>query len=503
MSMEQTDHASLATLLQYDQGKVPEEADSHGLMEYFQDNYSHTEPAGDVNAENVRAEPSHSTLAPLPGHHAGRPLATSQEGGKSPAVRGSQSHTPHGRDFDASAHANVNAETSPLPAPRSPSPPIPGIPLPNSLVRLASQALSNYDLPNLALMTGQQAIEQASLANELAERGEMGGKRRKEPHQRAGWKEMDEQPQGLKRRRTRKADQNQTQGPGQMRASPQSAIGANGTGSGVAAQGHSQGQGSENDINHLTELSRLAMSGALAHTQGQQNIPVDPTLQDEVASNNTQLKANFALPDQAHSHGTGPAPAHPQERGQDAIASPGQAQVEGHAPEADDTKLSRAEQNKRAQQAFRRRREEHMKKLELDSAQLQILKKHSEQRDLVTKDALFSLEAHKIEIAALREIIRTLMPTSSISPINKEGYFNTGDESPLSRDQVPQGPEVVEGAFEILARQAREVVKLHHIGVGRAGDGEGDQQQQQQQHHGLVGADELGVAGSSTGIRKE
>ncbi|WVF71662.1 hypothetical protein IAT40_006470 [Kwoniella sp. CBS 6097] len=490
MSMEQNDHASLATLLQYDQGKAAEDADSHGLMDYFQENYPHTEPTGDVNAQHVRADPSHSGLTPLPGHVA-RPLSTSHENHQSPSGRASQIHTPHARDFNADADA-----ASPLLVPRSPSPPNPGIPLPNSLVRLASQALSNYDLPNMALLTGQQAIEQASLANDLADRGEMGGKRRKEPHQRAGWKEMDEQPQGVKRRRTRKTDSNQ----GRSQVSPQAAIGGNingsGPGSGPAAQG------TENEINQLTELSRLAMSGdivqAQAHAPAQQHIPVDPSLQADAAAGNGEAKEQVSIAGQSS------APMQPQlqERGQGAILTPAQAQGEEPALEGDDSKLSRAEQNKRAQQAFRRRREEHMKKLELDSAQLQILKKHSEQRDLVTKDALFSLEAHKIEIAALREIIRTLIPASSISPLNKEGYFNTGDESPLPRDQVPQGPEVLEGAFEILGRQAREVVKLHHIGVDEGS-----------QPHGSIGAGagagagigEISAVGSGNGaeIRKE
>ncbi|WVQ99226.1 hypothetical protein IAU59_006358 [Kwoniella sp. CBS 9459] len=468
MSMEQNDHASLATLLQYDQSKVVEEADSHGLMDYFQENYPQAEPAGDVNAQQVRAESTHTGLAPLPGH-AGRPLSIPNDHDKPPSGRGSQVHTPHARDF--------NADASPLPAPRSPSPPNPGIPLPDSLVRLASQALSNYDLPSLALLTGQQAIEQASLVNELADRGEMGGKRRKEPHQRAGWKEMDEQPQGVKRRRTRKADQNQ----GRSQASPQavSTSGTNGNAAGSA-------QGTESEINQLTELSRLAMQGEVA--QAQQQISLDPALQAEVVAGDGETKE---IPSQSAQ-----IQPHPQEQAQGAPSTPALASGESPAVETDDSKLSRAEQNKRAQQAFRRRREEHMKKLELDSAQLQILKKHSEQRDLVTKDALFSLEAHKIEIAALRELIRTLLPTSSISPLNKDGYFNTGDESPLARDQAPQGPEVLEGAFEILGRQAREVVKLHHIGVGNT-DGE--------PHYGIVGVGtgDIGASGSGSEIRKE
>lgn len=38
------------------------------------------------------------------------------------------------------------------------------------------------------------------------DRGEMGGKRRKLPHERAGWKEMDEEPKPKKRRGGRRSN---------------------------------------------------------------------------------------------------------------------------------------------------------------------------------------------------------------------------------------------------------------------------------------------------------
>lgn len=64
----------------------------------------------------------------------------------------------------------------------------PAVPIPQSLLQLASTTPA---LP-LDLSEADDIIDAAITYDEYGDRGEMGGKRRKQPHERAGWKEMDE-----------------------------------------------------------------------------------------------------------------------------------------------------------------------------------------------------------------------------------------------------------------------------------------------------------------------
>lgn len=64
----------------------------------------------------------------------------------------------------------------------------PAVPIPPSLLQLASTTPA---LP-LDLTEADDIIDAAITYEEYGDRGEMGGKRRKQPHERAGWKEMDE-----------------------------------------------------------------------------------------------------------------------------------------------------------------------------------------------------------------------------------------------------------------------------------------------------------------------
>lgn len=71
--------------------------------------------------------------------------------------------------------------------------------IPPTLAALATQ--SQYSLASFTTDPVSQYITAS-----FDERGEMGGKRRKLPHERAGWKEMDENPAPKKRRSGRKSE---------------------------------------------------------------------------------------------------------------------------------------------------------------------------------------------------------------------------------------------------------------------------------------------------------
>ena len=83
---------------------------------------------------------------------------------------------------------------------RAASPPNASINIPPSLAQLASQSSITISIPSFASDFNTQHVTAS-----FDERGEMGGKRRKLPHQRAGWKEMDEEPKLKRRRGGRKA----------------------------------------------------------------------------------------------------------------------------------------------------------------------------------------------------------------------------------------------------------------------------------------------------------
>ncbi|ODO08958.1 hypothetical protein L198_00697 [Cryptococcus wingfieldii CBS 7118] len=335
----------------------------------------------------------------------------------------------HNTDYSQDAAGNYT-HNSQVGA-RSPSPPLP-LPIPPSLNRLASNALSGFHSPSLQPLPAP--VDQAQVAAQMdyGDRGEMGGKRRKLPHQRAGWAEMEQQS-GKKRRISRKS----TEGSPGPSGSPSSAIpqhpGHTPGSSGLHVDSPSHGA---QDITSLTELSQMAINGQTAgvdvgHVHVQEEPQIDPTL----------ASAQEKEP-------VGPPP--PPE------------------PPVDNSKLSRAEQNKRAQQAFRRRREEHMKKLEAESAQLQVVLRQCQDKDAVIKDLVMSQQTDKIRIAALETFIRQNATTHGSTPpftgtgelnISEDLTFPHQSETGVSQDQL-------ENAFQMLERQSRQVVKQLNRGQG-------------------------------------
>lgn len=213
--------SSIASLLYHD--GPAHEADNHGLIDYLQ---SHGDYANDIN--HYHAQPSH-------GH-----------------------------------------------SQRSPSPPDPSIPIPSSLNRLANTALAHYMPPALPPLPG--AIDQAAVAAAIdyGDRGEMGGKRRKLPHQRAGWADMENSQN--KKRRTRKSED----------APHLVGSNAGGSASPAGSQRASAGVQGEvqipagQDLSSLTELSRMALEGVTGDTLQTQEVQepkpqqatheIDPTL---------------------------------------------------------------------------------------------------------------------------------------------------------------------------------------------------------------------------------
>ncbi|KAK6910298.1 hypothetical protein I203_104330 [Kwoniella mangroviensis CBS 8507] len=450
MSINQEQHSSLATLL-YPPGtdaRGQEDAESH-LLDYLEHDYPHTE-TGEVSTHHVRTD--QPPLAPLPGEKPPPPTGTS--GVSSPA----QHRTPQ-PSFTAYQPGEIPRSR----LERSTSPLNPTIPIPNTLARLASQTISNLSLPDPTLLKGQEEIEQAALLADQYDRGEMGGKRRKLPHERAGWAEMDQQqqssqsnPNGVKRRRTRKSDHNAVGTEGQYPIHVESLSSttnnqsnlrndkppSNGTGNGVDPSNASK---YENDFRQLTELSHTIL-----------NQDIDKTF-DSLASSSVNAK-DQAQPGSISASAIDPALSASPHGQSEGTSRDVEAQA---AQESPDPKLSRAEQNKRAQQAFRRRREEHMKKLERDSAQLELVKRQMDQKDVLLRDLVLALESSKIETAALRSSIRFLIPHSSVFPLTEQGTLNLGEEVKINND-TPVSEEDVLNAFELLEKQAREVAKRNH-----------------------------------------
>ncbi|ODN79975.1 hypothetical protein L202_03846 [Cryptococcus amylolentus CBS 6039] len=336
----------------------------------------------------------------------------------------------HNTDYSQDAAGNYT-HNNPVPA-RSPSPPLP-LPIPPSLNRLASNALSGFHSPNLQPLPAP--VDQAQVAAQMdyGDRGEMGGKRRKLPHQRAGWAEMEQQS-GKKRRISRKSTEGS---PGPHSGGGGSPSGHTPGSGGLHVDSPSHGAAAQ-DITSLTELSQMAINGQAAagvdvgHVHGQEEPQIDPTL----------ASAQEKEP-------VGPPPPPPE-------------------PPVDTGKLSRAEQNKRAQQAFRRRREEHMKKLEAESAQLQVVLRQCQEKDAVIKDLVMSQQTDKIRIAALETFIRQNATTHGTTPpftgtgelnISEDLSFPHQSETGVSQDQL-------ENAFQMLERQSRQVVKQLNRGQG-------------------------------------
>ncbi|WWC70405.1 uncharacterized protein I206_104355 [Kwoniella pini CBS 10737] len=453
MSNNQDPHSSLATLLYPSgtDGRVPDEVDSHGLMDYLDHEYSHD--SGDVNS---RTDPS--SVAPLPNNQLTVDKTTSEA--TSPAGRSNQP------PFNLFQPGEIlSSDRQDVVGGRS-SPGNPSIPISNTLARLASETISSLSLPDPSLLNGQEVIEQAALLADHTDRGEMGGKRRKLPHERAGWKEMDQNPSGSKRKRSKKNQNNQDESQEVINlpmdqpipipdntniASTQSNIRTdpNLTGNNGVEIGQSTDK-YENDIRHLTELSNTILKQDLDKTLSSLSSAREASLQPRQEQTPGQVHDNQIDP-------ALPSTPTPQNASNEVIS-----QAQGaDSPSGGDSKLSRAEQNKRAQQAFRRRREEHMKKLEMDSAQLGLIKRQMDQKDELLRDLVLALESSKIEIAALRTSLQFLIPHSSVFPLTEQGTLNLGDEVTLSSD-APVTEEDVLNAFDLLEKQSREVARQNH-----------------------------------------
>ncbi|WVQ77229.1 hypothetical protein IAR50_006912 [Cryptococcus sp. DSM 104548] len=368
---------------------------------------------------------SHQPVSPTP--PAQQPSASALASSLFQSDDGLIAYLQHNTDYTQDAAGNYTHNSGV--AARSPSPPLP-LPIPPSLNRLASNALSSFHSP--ALQPLPAPIDQAQVAAQMdyGDRGEMGGKRRKLPHQRAGWAEMEQQ-NGKKRRTSRKS----TEGSPGPSGSPSSALPQQSHTPGSAGLHVDSPSHGTQDIGSLTELSQMAINGQNAgvdvgHVHVQEEPQIDPTL--------------------ASAQDKEPAPPPPPPE-----------------PPVDNSKLSRAEQNKRAQQAFRRRREEHMKKLEAESAQLQVVLRQCQEKDGVIKDLVLSQQTDKIRIAALETFIRQSSATSTTSPITATGELNISEDltSPVPVEGSVSS-EALDNAFDMLERQSRQVVKQLNRGQG-------------------------------------
>ncbi|KAK8864217.1 hypothetical protein IAR55_001463 [Kwoniella newhampshirensis] len=390
-------HASIAALL-YPQGgdvRPTEDSDGHELMDYFKHDYPY---ADNISA---RTDPA-ANLVPLPSNA----ISTHERPQSDPkrSTRGGQQQ----QNVELSRY--LEATSTSAPPGRSATPPNPSIPIPATLARIASKTTASLEIPSGAL-TSEDALEEPNPYPDYGDKGEMGGKRRKQPHERAGWKEMDEKPPG-KKRRAKKGDIASASADAVIGAAAELASYAGQGASPAPLEGHGD-QPAHQDMRSLSELSRMALQGP----HGDDNTQVDPALQATDENNDAPVTAD----------------------------SPG-------------SKLSRAEQNKRAQQAYRRRREEHMKKLEMDSARLEGVKRQLADKEAALREVVLSLSASKIEVAALQSALRSVIPHIPSSILTKEGHLVV-DEGVQARDPRKPNEEAVDGAFELLSAQSRELAK--------------------------------------------
>ena len=101
-----------------------------------------------------------------------------------------------------SSHPTDHPESTHVPPHRSASPIDPSLAIPSALLELAaSTPIHHVPTPS---------VVEPHVPDEYSQRGEMGGKRRKAPHERAGWNEMDEQ---RFRKRGRKKQSSLSPGP--------------------------------------------------------------------------------------------------------------------------------------------------------------------------------------------------------------------------------------------------------------------------------------------------
>lgn len=116
-----------------------------------------------------------------------------------------------GPENDQAGPAEPGPSNSGYAPPTPHSPPNPTIAIPPSLAELAAQSTVTINIPNLDIDYSHINFPKGE------DTGEMGGKRRKLPHERAGWKEMDQEPRPKRKRGGRRnADNGNGNGSGNL-----------------------------------------------------------------------------------------------------------------------------------------------------------------------------------------------------------------------------------------------------------------------------------------------
>ena len=311
----------------------------------------------------------------------------------------------HGhQDYHAHSHPQSQLTRTPS-APshtlaRAHSPPKSSIPIPPELHLLASTSAPP--------LVGVPSFDISEFASEtISDRGEMGGKRKKQPHERAGWKEMDEQ--GLLKKRNvggRKKStidefvgfmpmegdsQGQGQGGGMQEAQGQQqqqgqvqgqgqAQGQGQMGEGEGYVGMEDAMGDDKRISKYVYLSRRGPSiGGGKRAVWRAECGECGCGPDRAAGVSGMESTPRILGDARSSYGQ-PSQA-------SASLAPRPLSISHMV--IDQTLTSRTEQNRRAQQIYRRRREERMKQLEADAQALDKTRRALEENNVATQILAF------------------------------------------------------------------------------------------------------------------
>ncbi|RSH81595.1 hypothetical protein EHS25_006217 [Saitozyma podzolica] len=389
----------------------------------------------------------------------------------------SQSHL----HSDANAETHAAGDGSPsngAVSRRSASPVDTSVQIPSALAELAA---SNGPALHLDIPSADAVIDATFAYNDYGERGEMGGKRKKAPHERAGWKEMDE---NRGRKRGRKA------------GTSQSAVGAGGGGGSGSAPNSSgprelqtyeplqtdtqglNGQHLQHSHSHPHEQKEEQQQGQqVQQEQHDGQVQLDDPTQDDITLASTalardlaQAQAEMGLDVAGLSHEDGAAIARAfEEHHVPAQIIPGEVTLveeDEHAAEREKARSagSRAEQNRRAQQVYRRKREERMKQLEAAAAALEPTRRIATDLGVKLKQLAVSFEAAKLENAALRMALVTASQAGH-SVLTSDGSLVINKT--MNRSTRPSSQEDVTAAFGKLERQSRELAKQNRATQGQ------------------------------------
>ncbi|GMK57279.1 hypothetical protein CspeluHIS016_0401130 [Cutaneotrichosporon spelunceum] len=231
------------------------------------------------------------------------------------------------------------------PAPRGvpPSPPDPVVPIPATLANIGAALANATETPFSVTLPPAVGMDEAF--TDTLDRGEMGGKRRKAPHERAGWKEMD-------------------------------------------------------DEKHRDAAEAAATLIAF---------------EEEERPAKRQAKS----------------------------------------------KEARAEQNRKAQQLFRRKREEKIKQLELDAMALTSTRVRLAAAEARLSELALELEAKMIETQGLRRALATATSIAGLSVVKPDGALVLSPEEYEGRDRARATPAHLEAGCDGLARAARQLAKAN------------------------------------------